>query len=224
MNFLSHFYFERFAVQSERVVGSLLPDFLKNVDKSFNFQPLYYHDELLSYPGAEAILAGWKRHVEVDRIFHSSNYFIEHCHKFRRKIIKPLEKTDIRTTFFAHVAIELILDHLLIVEKQVNVFRLYEHLENANEKTLKYFLNTIGLEDTDSFFNFYERFIQLKYIHEYQNFESLVTAMINICRRLWKFEITSEQKGELAFVFREYTREEMWNYKDIFVEIQDRLT
>lgn len=224
MNFLSHFYFERFAVQSERVVGGLLPDLLKNVDKSFNFQPLRYNEELLSYPGTEAILEGWKRHVEVDRIFHSSDYFIGHCHKFRKRIIQPLENTDIRTTFFAHVAIELILDHLLIVEQQINVNRLYEHLENADKKTLKVFLNTIGLENTDSFFRFYERFIRSKYMHEYKSFESLVVAMINICRRLWEFEITAEQKTELVFAFKEYTLEEMWNYKDIFVEIQDRLT
>lgn len=42
MNFLSHYYFERYTGHSERVLGGLLPDLLKNVDKGYNFQPQRY--------------------------------------------------------------------------------------------------------------------------------------------------------------------------------------
>jgi len=71
MNFLSHFYFERFATNPERIVGGLLPDLLKNADKSFMLKPRQYEDELLNNPLLEQMYIGWNRHIEVDRLFHT---------------------------------------------------------------------------------------------------------------------------------------------------------
>lgn len=223
MNFLSHYYFERFAVESERVVGCLLPDLLKNIDKSYTFHPLRYEEELMLNAVAAPILEGWKRHVEVDKLFHSSDFFVDHCHQFRKRIVFIFENTDIRTTFYAHIAIELMLDHLLIVDKLINVSRLYEHLEAVDHHALRFFLQTIELEDIDSFFDFLERFIKSRYIHKYENVEALTQATLNICKRLWTFELNAGQQMDLVHEISSYTTQEMKGYKEIFNHIQDKL-
>lgn len=76
MNFLSHYYFERFASFPELVLGSLLPDLLKNIDKNYSFQIQRSERELDFHPKALAITEGWLRHVEVDKVFHSSDFFM----------------------------------------------------------------------------------------------------------------------------------------------------
>lgn len=223
MNFLSHYYFERFAIQPEQVTGCILPDLLKNASRDYAFRPEKRMGELEKRAGTLAIYEGWKRHVEVDRLFHGSSYFIDHCHVFRQRVIQPLQHTEIRTTFFAHVALELCLDHLLIREQLVNVDRLYENLEATNPYTLKRFLHIIGLEDTSKYFYFHERFMASRYIHQYAEVSSLVSAIVNVCRRLWTFSISEEEKTELTLIFENYIQNNLQDYREIFQYIQDRL-
>jgi hypothetical protein len=69
MNFLSHFYFERKNTDDYIVMGVVLPDLIKNADKNWNLNP--QKDEYLftDVPGYNSLLTGWKRHLEVDRLF-----------------------------------------------------------------------------------------------------------------------------------------------------------
>ncbi len=223
MNFLSHFYFERFATVPERVLGSLLPDLLKNVDKSYVFHPQKFEEQLFSHPLSMEISEGWYRHVEVDKLFHSSEFFLSHCHTLRRQLDPILEGTPIRGTFMAHIAIELILDHLLIKHQLVNVNRLYEHLENVNRSIVKTYLTTIGVEDTKGFFEFYDKFLKWRYIADYKDLDQISKPLINISKRIWTFETPKEVHKGLTEVLIRYTDENLKDFKDIYAYIQDNL-
>jgi len=223
MNFLSHFYFERFATVPERVLGSLLPDLLKNVDKSYVFHPQKFEEQLFSHPLSMEISEGWYRHVEVDKLFHSSEFFLSHCHTLRRQLDPILEGTPIRGTFMAHIAIELILDHLLIKHQLVNVNRLYEHLENVNRSIVKTYLTTIGVEDTKGFFEFYDKFLKWRYIADYKDLDQISKPLINISKRIWTFETPKEVHKGLTEVLIRYTDGNLKDFKDIYAYIQDNL-
>lgn len=224
MNFLSHFYFERFATIPERVLGSLLPDLLKNVDKSYIFHPQKFEEQLFAHPLTMEISEGWYRHVEVDKIFHSSEFFLNHCHHLRRKLDPVLEGTPIRGTFMAHIAVELMLDHLLIKHQLVNVSRLYEHLENVHRPIMKNYLKTIGVEDIDGFVAFYDKFLAWKYIFDYKDLDQISKPLINISKRIWTFETPKGIHEGLTAVLVDYCNEDMNNPKDIYTYIQDNLT
>ena len=65
MNFLSHFYFDRYTADPQQVIGMVLPDLLKNANKHWNIRPeknegLYLDSEVKN------IYWGWKRHIWVD--------------------------------------------------------------------------------------------------------------------------------------------------------------
>ncbi len=207
MNFLSHFYFERFATIPERVLGSLLPDLLKNVDKSYIFHPQKFEEQLFAHPLTMEISEGWYRHVEVDKIFHSSEFFLNH-----------------RGTFMAHIAVELMLDHLLIKHQLVNVSRLYEHLENVHRPIMKNYLKTIGVEDIDGFVAFYDKFLAWKYIFDYKDLDQISKPLINISKRIWTFETPKGIHEGLTAVLVDYCNEDMKDFKDIYTYIQDNLT
>lgn len=224
MNFLSHFYFERFATHPERVVGSLLPDLLKNFDKSYTFHPQRFEEQLFTHPLGVELSEGWYRHVEVDKLFHSSTYFIDHSHYLRKELDPVIADLPIRGTFLAHIAIELILDHLLIKHELVNVSRLYENLANVNRTVLKNYLITIGVPDVDGFLTFYDKFIAWRYIFEYKDLEQISKPLINISKRIWQFDVTADVHERMTAVLLSYTEERMHDFKDVYAYIQDNLT
>ncbi|MFD2742761.1 MULTISPECIES: ACP phosphodiesterase [Sphingobacterium] len=224
MNFLSHFYFERYASESARVVGCLLPDLLKNADKDYVFHPNRFEEQLFAHPQLIAIYQGWYRHVEVDKIFHSSPFFLEHNHQLRKKLDPILSHLPIRASFMGHISLELLLDHLLIQHEMANVSRLYEHLTQVNRSMLKKFLEIIGLTNTDKFFHFYDQFISWKYIHEYADLRSLSEPLFNISKRVWSFQESALDRQALSDALEEYAADSLTDFRDIFRFVNDKLT
>ncbi|NGM66464.1 hypothetical protein [Sphingobacterium sp. SGR-19] len=223
MNFLSHYYFERYSSHSERILGALLPDLLKNVDKRYNFHPQRFEETLFAHPKTMWISEGWYRHVEVDRLFHASGFFLDHTHALRRKLDPVVTHLPIRASFLAHVALELLLDHLLIDHTLVNPNRLYEHLEHVQKATIERYIRTIGEVDVERFLIFYQRFVTSRYILGYADINNLSYALFNICRRVWTFESTAEDRDRLTACLQLYREQHLLNYMDIFHEIQDKM-
>ena len=223
MNFLSHYYFELYTAESEQVLGCLLPDLLKNVDKTYNFHPQRFEELLFVHPARMYLSEGWYRHVEVDKIFHSSPFFITHNHALRRQIEPALAGLPIRASFMAHIAVELILDHLLLKDELVKPVRLYEHLDHVPRPVIHAYLHIIGLEDPSVFLDFYERFIRSRYLLDYAQFENLSHALFAICKRIWKFDVTADHHTKLTEQLLIYTEVHLKNYKEVFNYVQDRL-
>lgn len=223
VNFLSHYYFERFASLPEQVLGGLLPDLLKNVDKDYSFQLHKYEHRLVFHPAGIAITEGWARHVEVDKLFHSSAFFYHHTHQLRKKIEHVVTDLPIRASFLAHIALELLLDHLLIVHNTVNVSRLYEHLEHVDRQVLYLYLKELETVDPDRFFRFYDRFIESKYIADYAEIDNIPHALYAICRRIWQFETQPHHFEELAQQLKDYQQHALGNYREIYTFIQNKI-
>lgn len=223
MNFLSHYYFERFAALPEQVLGGLLPDLLKNVDKAYSFQ-LHKHAHKLAFdPSSTAITEGWQRHIEVDKLFHSSAFFYTHTHELRKKIEHIVADLPIRASFLAHIALELLLDHLLIEHNTLNVARLYEQLENVDTHALTLYLKELEGVDVARFLRFYERFIESKYIFDYADIDNIPHALYAICRRIWQFETQTQHLEELARELRDYQKHSLANYREIYIFIHDKI-
>ncbi|PRD47385.1 hypothetical protein C5745_11265 [Sphingobacterium haloxyli] len=223
VNFLSHYYFERYSLHSERILGALLPDLLKNVDKRYNFHPQRFEEVLFAHPKTMWISEGWYRHVEVDRLFHTSDFFLDHTHALRRRLDPVVAHLPVRASFLAHIALELLLDHLLIDHTLVNPNRLYEHLGHVQKVTIEKYLQAIGEVDTERFSVFFERFVTSRYILDYADISNLSYALFNICKRVWTFESTGDDRDKLTACLRVYKEEHLVNYMYIFHEIQSKL-
>lgn len=223
MNFLSHFYFERFALDAEKVLGALLPDLLKNADKSYSFQIHKYEDQLHFHPKGIALYEGWSRHVAVDKLFHSSDFFYTHTHNLRKQIEYTVQDLPIRASFLAHISLELLLDHLLIKHGILNVNRLYEHLIAIDRSVLAHFLKVLGGIDIDRFFVYYDSFIASKYIVQYDDINNISYALFNICRRVWNFKESERHVSELTNHLINYEVDYLKSYKEIFLVIQDKI-
>lgn len=223
MNFLSHFYFERNNQNENMVIGTVLPDLIKNAHKDWNLYPQKNEDLFINEETLHALLKGWKRHLTVDLLFHSSDFFYTETAKLKQLLLPILDASPVRPSFLAHIGVELVLDHLLVIHEKINIDSFYHHLNAVNDEDLKLFLKKCGKEDTDKFFTFLNSFKSSRYLLSYQKLENISYALQRICMRLWPNpfeEKTVDLLSEQLEIYKAMLEE---NYLSIFQEIDNKL-
>lgn len=223
MNFLSHYYFERYSHDPELVMGSILPDLIKNASKVINVYPKKYEDNFEANPKLKSLYRGWLRHMETDRIFHNSKFFYQKTHELKMLLTPAIKDTAIRPSFFSHIALELLLDHLLLHNNWVHETDFYEYLAAADREAVDSFLKLCGIQDTGFFFRYFNSFMRAQYIGAYRTPHQITSALINICRRLWDVELSAGEKQQITDSLISYTSALSLQYKLIFEEIREQL-
>jgi len=220
MNFLSHFYFDRDTDNCYLILGTVLPDLLKNADKN-----IILHPEKLKHTDSNinAIIKGWNKHLEVDRYFHSSDFFVTHSHQLKMLLLPAVEGSPVKPFFLGHIALELILDNLLLTTHKITADSFYNHLEGCDNDTVAEFLTFAGLNDTTAFFKFYEGFKKSRYLFSYAETQQLTYALKRICMRIWKDPFTQENEVEINEVLMAYRDDLLDNFMSIFDEIKNKL-
>ena len=223
MNFLSHFYFDRDNKDSYIVIGTVLPDLVKNASKESNLYPQKKEILFSDNEAHQLILKGWKRHLEVDALFHSSVFFNYETAKLKQLLLPVLGQSPVRPSFLAHIGVELMLDHLLVENAKININLFYEQLSRIDDHILLTFLEKSGLKDGDHFFKFLYNFRSSRYLHSYQKLENISYALQRICMRLWPHpfdEITLALMTEQLEIYKQLLEP---TYLVIFEEIQFKL-
>ena len=223
MNFLSHFYFERYHTNDFIVMGVVLPDLIKNAHKEWNLHPQKEESLFVSDPDQRDLLTGWKKHLEVDRKFHSCTFFKEQTAELKQMILPALNSGPVKPFFLAHIGLELILDHLLLTKNLVNVPDFYAHLDRANSPVLDDFLMKAGIPDKALFDKFLGNFISGRYLLSYQKIENITYALNRICMRLWQNPFTEEQLTQLTINLETYKRSIAHDFLKVFNQIEKEL-
>lgn len=221
MNFLSHYYFDRDTTNCYHTLGTVLPDLLKNADKN-----IIIHPEKLrhSNPAINDIIKGWRKHLEVDRHFHSSDFFINHSHQLKLLLRPAITGSPVKPFFLGHIAIELLLDNLLITTGKVSVGDFYAHLNSCNNEVIREFLNFSGLQDTDKFFRFYEKFKSSRYLETYVETQQIAYALKRVCMRVWNDPFTPQQEEAMNTILASYRSGIYDNFISVFSIIENELT
>jgi hypothetical protein len=220
MNFLSHFYFDRNDTDCYHILGTVLPDLLKNADKT-----IVLHPEKMSHPDASvnSILKGWNKHLEVDRYFHSSAFFTHHSHQLKKQLLPAVIGSPVKPFFLGHIALELILDNLLITTHKITVHSFYEHLQGCQEEVIGEFLSTAGMKDVSVFFRFFTHFKNEKYLHTYIETLKIAHALKRVCMRVWKDPFTPEHEHAMNEVLVKYRELILPEFMTVFDEIEGKL-
>lgn len=205
------------------VLGTVLPDLIKNAHKDWNFHPEKHQELFIEEPHHNLLLNGWKRHLEVDLIFHSSDFFIAEMAKLKQLLLPILDNSPVRPSFLAHIGVELVLDHLLVINGKININAFYDHLQAVDDPSLNTFLIKCGAENTDQFFKFFNSFKSSRYLLSYQKIENISYALQRICMRLWVHPFDEETVFLLTEQLKIYKILLEKNYLEIFEEIDARL-
>ncbi len=223
MNFLSHFYFDRNTTNANIVIGTVLPDLLKNANKNWNVHPEKY-PELFQQAHLQPILTGWKRHLQVDILFHSSDFFNIKTQELKQLLLPILKDTPVRPSFLAHIGVELLLDHLLVQHQKIAIYSFYDQLEAADHQHLTEFIHQCKISDSSLFFKFLNSFKSSRYLLSYQKLENISYALQRICMRLWERPFTEKTTYQLTSILEFYKNQLEVDFMIIFEEIENRLT
>ncbi|SFA46815.1 Protein of unknown function, DUF479 [Pedobacter suwonensis] len=223
MNFLSHYYFDRTSDDAYVVMGTVLPDLIKNASKEANLYPQKNEFLFKGNPDEESLLMGWKRHLAVDLLFHSSAFFLEKTTALKQ-LIKPIvEDTAVRPSFLAHIGLELLLDHLLVEQNLIQVNHFYDKLEKVKKDSLSDFLEHCKLKNPEIFFGFLTKFISSKYLLSYQKLENISYALNRICMRVWPETLSERQLNLLTLELGIFKAVLQKDFMEIFEEIEKKL-
>ena len=220
MNFLSHFYFDRDTDNCYLILGTVLPDLLKNADKNVIIRPEKLHHQDIN---VNSIILGWKKHLEVDRYFHSSEFFLTHSHRLKKILLPIIEGSPVKPFFLGHIALELILDNLLLTTNKISAGGFYNHLDGCKESVVTEFLTFSGLKDTAVFFKFYDGFKKSRYLYSYTETKEITYALKRICMRVWNDPFTAEQELQMSEVLAAYRAGLIDSFMTIFDEIESKL-
>lgn len=221
MNFLSHYYFDQNVTDCHFILGTVLPDLLKNADKN-----VVLHPEKLQHPhnkNVNSLIAGWKKHLEVDRHFHSSDFFKTHSHLLKKALLPAIEGSPVKPFFLGHIALELILDNLLITTGKLSVDSFYNHLNSCSSIAIKEFFVMAGLKDPSVFFRYFEKFKKDQYLHTYADNGQIAYALKRICMRIWQNPFSSQHESEMTEIIENYRAILLPDFMLIFSEIDKKL-
>ena len=221
MNFLSHYYFDRDVTNCYHILGTVLPDLLKNADKTIVLHPEKLHHQNQS---VNHIITGWNKHLEVDRYFHSSDFFLTHSHQLKKELAPVIEGSPVKPFFLGHIALELILDNLLITTNKIDVHDFYNHMQGCDDEVIQEFLTFAGLADTTKFFRFFNGFKKDGYLHTYSETPKIAYALKRICMRVWRDPFTHEHEEAMNEVLIAYREQLYDNFMSIFDEINSKIT
>ncbi|WP_374950204.1 hypothetical protein [Mucilaginibacter sp.] len=221
MNFLSHFYFDRDTTNCYFTLGTVLPDLLKNADKS-----IILHPEKLVHSNADvnAIIQGWNKHLLVDKYFHSSDFFLIHSHQLKKELTAAITGSPVKPFFLGHISIELILDNLLITTNKISVAGFYEHLDSCDHVVIHEFLDFAGMKNPNVFFRFYDEFKRSRYLNTYVNLNQITYALKRICMRVWQNPFTPQHEQQMTAILLNYRLGLLGNFMQIYNEIGDKLS
>ncbi|WP_423149036.1 hypothetical protein [Rubrolithibacter danxiaensis] len=223
MNFLSHFYFDRYTGDSLMVTGTVLPDLIKNAKKEWNIRPEKNSENFSTDKNLSTILKGWNRHLAVDRIFHCSDFFLKHSAAIRVAIAPVLAGSSAKPFFVAHIALEIMLDSLLLTESILGTDRFYSHLKSADRNAINRFLQLNKISETDIFFKFFDEFIEAAYLNNYRDPGNIIYSINRICMRLWPSSFNETQKLQLTAILFDYREILKAAFMDIFNDIEQLL-
>ncbi|GAB2983008.1 hypothetical protein GCM10027049_19880 [Mucilaginibacter puniceus] len=220
MNFLSHYYFDRDETNCYHILGTVLPDLLKNADKT-----IVLHPEKLKHtdPAINAIITGWNKHLAVDRYFHSSEFFLHHSHQLKLLLVPVIESSPVKPFFLGHIGLELILDNLLLTTQKLSVHNFYDQLQACDNEVIAEFLAFAELNDDTRFFKFFGGFKNNAYLHTYADTLQVAYALKRICMRVWTDPFTPTQEVAISEVVLAYRQLLLPNFMEIFKEIEAQL-
>lgn len=222
MNFLSHFYFDRETEDHNQVLGMVLPDLLKNANNEWTIRPEKKEEEYTNLSLLN-LYTGWKRHILVDKYFHSSSFFFEHSRNLRKRISQFLNDSPVKPFFVAHIALEIMLDSLLLKNNLIQPTVFYKHLLQIDKTTLSRFLEINKIDDPEQFIRFLNSFIKSRYLESYNDPVQIVYAINSLCKRLWPDSFNEKQKLQLTDSIIGYMIVLRNDYMVIFDEIEKKL-
>lgn len=215
MHFLSHFYVEQPETTPLFVVGLIIPDLTPGFSKIYNTsikqKPLPANNSL------SLIQQGIERHYEGDKTFHNSPDFMQQVANATQSFIaENLNRTRLRLSVIAHVAVELMIDRQILLENQDICVDFYDVLNKAEDIDLHAYFSALGQTNAGTHFmarwNFFK---ERKFLFMFTELENIAGGLSRIYKNVTGTEFTEAEKASFVVALNNIETELRYSWKEI---------
>ncbi len=189
LNFLAHFYFDRRKDDPHFNFGLLLPDLVRNFEPGTK---LRLSGATFNGNVEQSLFEGSLQHVESDKIFHSWEGFNEMM-LIVTDAIRGADGNIKKDWFVAHILVELVMDHFLLLKQPDLAKRLYTDFEMLDMVHVQSFLARNHLPNFEQFDTGMGHFMHVRYLEKYHETASIIYALGRICTKVKLTPFTDSQ-------------------------------
>jgi hypothetical protein len=186
MNFFSHYYIDKEKLDPYFLFGTLLPELMPHFNQYLR-KAVFGSNMAVADAAFIKIFEGIKRHYEVDKLFHNHDFFRQHTTFIKETILAnpQLQPIHYRTFFFAHIALELMIDRLVINAENTEPEKFYQFLNSVDMGIIGAYFTFIGKNEMfPNFLKTYERHIRMRFLYYYHNNEKFTQALLMLYSKI----------------------------------------
>ncbi len=195
MNFLSHYYHEYPNNDPYYICGCILPDILSNYSKQYQERLKLHPAKLISSSNKQIsnITKGVQQHYFVDAYFHDSEFFNENTNYINELIRNQnLDCFTRRLYAFGHVFLEIMLDRIILLQKNEVGQQFYDLLNKVDLNILRTFITNNNTDNTQpKVAEHFDEFRKYQFIYNYIDNQRLIPILNRINQGLGNSEITA---------------------------------
>ena len=191
MNYLTHFHFNTLqpvyaSASDEFHFGVALPDILSVYDRTLRFHPS-------KITGQEELWLGIHNHMDMDTFFHRSVFFKNSYEAIRIILNQSISPAmNIRPFFLAHVLVEILLDHLLLLRSSNLALRFYRTIGSVNVTEIVRLLERHFERKLEGLEDLINKFLVTRFLESYIQLDQLIFPVNRMLTRTRQqpFELT----------------------------------
>lgn len=221
MNFISHFYLEYACKDIPYIIAGLaIPD-LWHTQLNL-YAPRHENNETLEL---HQFKVGLQKHFLADKVFHNSDYFISMSEWANENIRKINTSAQLKRKFFlVHVAIELVLDRVLIQNYPHLVEEFYTCFEKISPQQVQTYMEHIYYYNFDGLAERITQFTTQKRIYEYLNDEKLLALLDWMMQKItYNNPFSHSDKQKVQQFIQVLEQEIQENYLSLFQEMEIKM-
>lgn len=226
MNFISHFHLDRSQNDSWFFVGVSTPDLVSVFDRNVRLKqhtlPLPMENE--ATPAELSFYQGALRHFEVDRLFHTSDFFYEETHRISERLKLAFPNGEVKRGFFvAHILLELLLDKLLIEDDPSIIPDFYGHLTHHPLEEYVKLTEWVTRVPMPSYQGFLNKFITKRYLALYTDWQQVLYILKRIVMGVGIREVDYLHDPRFLSEMQAYEAGLHTRYRSGFAKLNDQL-
>lgn len=184
MNYLAHAY--QHLDNPYFVAGTGLPDWMSVIDRK-NRPRRQYAEPVIdhSHPSIAALARGCVQHHADDLWFHQNECFVTLSTQFAVELRQLLEPgLGHQAGFVGHIAVELLLDAILIERDPRLLDKYYALLESLDADLVQAGANAICQQPVTNLVDLLPKFIEVRFLADYSDDELLLRNFNRVMKRV----------------------------------------
>lgn len=222
MNFLSHFYLDRKVEDAPFIVGVCTPDLVSLYSREIRIK----HLPILPAhsPNYISFIQGIERHFKADKVFHSSDFFLQESHIVGDFLKQHFKDKGLKRSFFvAHVLVELMIDKVLIAQDKQLIPDFYAHFHQIGHLNIADMTQIAVAKEIDAYPAFIQKFLQNEYLYHYSDQDYIIYVLQRIVRRVGIEEIDYLKSQTMKSFLAQYEMHLSLHINDLFIDMQSKM-